>query len=165
MHLYQAMKKRRSVRRFTLDAVPRRKLEKLVEAAILAPSGCNTQGWVFVVVDDPKTKGMIADVCKWGRFIKEAAACVAIFCDKSAPCVVEDCSAATENLMLAAVAEGLGTCWVNSHGLPHAADIERLLRCPESHELVVLAAVGVPEGETPAPDKKGIEEVLRWNRF
>lgn len=165
MNLYDAMKKRRSVRRFTLDAVPRRKLEKLVSAAMLAPSGCNAQGWVFVVVDDRAVKQKVAEVCKWGRFIGEAAACIAIFCDKSSICLVEDCAAATENLMLAAVAEGLGTCWVNSHGLEHAPVIERLLGCPESHELAVLLAVGVPEGVTLAPEKKGIEEVLRWNRF
>lgn len=165
MNLYDAMKKRRSVRKFKPEPVSRETLAKLVEAAMLAPSGCNAQGWVFVVVDDPAMKAKVAEACKWGRFIGQAAACVAIFCDKTSICLVEDCAAATENLMLAAVAEGLGTCWVNSHKLPHAPVIEKLLGCPASHELAVLVAVGVPDGEPQKPDKKGIEEVLRWNRF
>ncbi len=165
MNLYDAMRKRRSVRKFKPEPVSRETLAKLVEAATLAPSGCNAQGWVFVVVDDPKMKAKVAQECKWGRFIGEAAACVAVFCDKSSICLIEDCSAATENMILAAVAEGLGTCWVNSHGLPHAPAIEKLLGCPASHELAVLLAVGVPDGEPQKPQKKALEEVLRWNRF
>jgi nitroreductase len=165
MDLYDAMKKRRSVRKFRAEAVSRETLEKLVAAAILAPSGCNAQGWVFVVVDDPSARRKIAAACKWGRFIGDAAACVAVFCDKTTLCLVEDCAAATENLMLAAVAEGLGTCWVNSHKLPHAPAIERLLGCPESHELAVLIAVGVPEEIPASPEKKPLGAVLRWNKF
>lgn len=165
MKLYEAMNMRRSVRRFKTDPVPRDTLEKIVAAAMSAPTGNNAQGWMFVVVDDCETKRKIAAATQWGKYIAEAGACVAIFCDRNAPCVVEDCSAATENLMLAAVAEGLGTCWVNSYHIEHAPAVEKLLECPYTHELVVLVAVGVPAGETPVPKKKSLEECLRWNGF
>lgn len=165
MNLFDIMEKRRSVRRYWPDPVPRAKLEKLIEAAMLAPTGFNKQGWVFVAVDDPATKKQVADACKWGGFIAQAGACIAIFYDKSSSLLVEDSAAAAENIILAAVAEGLGTCWVNSHHLEHAAEIERLLGCPQTHELTVLLAVGVPDGKTDKPSKKFIAEVLRWNKF
>lgn len=165
MTLRDAMENRRSVRRYRPDAVPRETLERLVSAAILAPSGCNAQGWVFVVVDDPETKGRVAAATQYGRFIADAGACVAVFCDRRSPCAVEDCAAATENMMLAAVEEGLGTCWVHSHGVGHATAVEKLLDCPPTHELMVLMAVGVPEGTPVKPVKKALGEVLRWNGF
>jgi nitroreductase len=165
MKLYEAMNKRRSVRKFKNDSIPKESLEKIVAAAMSAPSGNNTQGWVFVVVDDCDLKRKISNATQWGRHIADAGACVAIFCDRNAICLVEDCAAATENLMLAAVAEGLGTCWVNSHHMEHTAEVERLLSCPYTHELVVLVAVGVPAGETPVPKKKALEDVIRWNGF
>jgi nitroreductase len=80
-------------------------------------------------------------------------------------CVVEDSSAAVENILLAATAEGLGSCWVASYRNEHSEPVGRLLGCPASHELVALVAVGVPDGEPPKPDKKRLEEVLRWNGF
>jgi nitroreductase len=165
MKLYEAMNSRRSVRKYKPDPVPRDTLEKIIAAAMSAPSGNNEQGWIFVAVDDRAMKGKIAEAAQWGRFIEEAGACVAIFCDRNAPCEVEDCSAATENLLLAAVAEGLGACWVNSYREEHAPAVEELLNCPYTHELVVLVAVGAPAGETPVPKKKTLEECLRWNGF
>ncbi len=165
MDLYALMARRRSVRRYKKEPVPRETLERLVDAATKAPSGCNQQGWVFVVADDPAVKAQIAKLARYGRFIADAGACIAIFCGKETLCLVEDCAAAAQNIMLAAVAEGLGTCWVNSHGLPHSAGVEKLLGCPPTHELAVLLAVGVPEEIPASPHKKPLEEVLRWNRF
>lgn len=163
--MYELMAKRRSVRRYKKERVPRETLAKLVDAGIKAPTGCNQQGWVFVAVDDPEIKAEVAKLTRYGRFIADAGACIAIFCDRNTLCLVEDCAAATQNIMLAAVAEGLGTCWVNSHGLPHAAGVEKLLGCPPSHKLVVLMAVGVPEEIPASPEKKPLADVLRWNRF
>lgn len=165
MELYGLMGKRRSVRKYSKDPVPRETLQKLIDAGIKAPTGCNHQGWVFVAVDDAAVKAKVAKLARYGRFIADAGACIAIFCDREAPCVVEDCSAATENIMLAAVNEGLGTCWIHSHGQSHAAAVEKLLGCPATHELVVLMAVGVPEEVPASPEKKSLTEVLRWNRF
>lgn len=166
MDIYEAIARRRSVRKYKKgEALPRETLERLVDAGAKAPSGGNQQGWVFVAVDDPAVKAEIAEYAKYGRHIGDAGACIAIFCNRQALCIVEDCSAAAENIMLAAAAEGLGTCWVNSYHIGHAKEVERLLGCPPTHELVVLLAVGVPAGETPAPGKKRLEEVLRWNKF
>ena len=165
MTLYEAMDARRSVRRFKTDPIPRATLTKLIQYAAKAPSGCNDQGWVFVVVDDLATKAKVADITEWGKFIADAGACIAIFCDKEATCVVEDCSVAAEHILLGAVAEGLAGCWVGSLRNENTEPVGKLLGCPESHELIALLAIGVPDGIPEAPSKKPLDEVLRWNNF
>jgi nitroreductase len=165
MDIYEAMAKRRSVRKYRKDAVPREVLEKLVKAGAMAPTGGNQQGWVFVVADDPAIKAKIAHIAKYGRYIADAGACIAVFCNRQTMCLLEDCSAAVENIMLAATAEGLGSCWVGSYKNDNAEPVGKLLGCPASHELAALVAVGVPEGETPVPVKKNLNEVMRWNKF
>jgi nitroreductase len=165
MDIYEAIEKRRSVRKYRKDAVPREALERLIKAGAAAPTGGNQQGWVFVVIDDEAVKAKVARIAKYGRYIADAGACVAVFCDKKAMCALEDCSAAVENILLAAVAEGLGACWVGSYQNENAEPVGKLLGCPASHELMALVAVGVPEGETPLPNKKKLYDVLRWNKF
>lgn len=165
MYIYEAIENRRSVRKYRKDCVLRETLERIVKAGTAAPTGGNQQGWVFVVVDDPAIKAKIADIAKYGRYIADAGACIAVFCDRQAMCVVEDCSAAVENMLLAATAEGLGSCWVAAYQNSNSEPVGRLLGCPASHELVALVAVGVPDGEPPKPNKKRLDEVLRWNGF
>lgn len=165
MDIYEAIEKRRSVRKYRKDPIPRGVLERLVRAGALAPTGGNQQGWVFVAVDDPDVKAKVAHIAKYGRYIADAGACVAVFCDRQAMCLLEDCSAAVENIMLAATAEGLGSCWVGSFRNDNSEPVGKLLGCPPSHELAALVAVGVPDGDAPMPNKKKLGEVLRWNGF
>ena len=82
MNLYEAITARRSVRRYRRDPVSREVLQKLVEAGAAAPTGGNKQGWVFVAVDDPDVKAGVANIAQYGRFIADAGACIAVFCNK-----------------------------------------------------------------------------------
>ncbi len=165
MTLYETLDVRRTVRSFQTDPIPRATLEKLVTYAAKGPTGCNDQGWVFVVVDDLATKAKVADITQWGKFIAQAGACIAIFCDKEATCVVEDCSVAAENILLAATAEGLAGCWVGSCRNENTEPVGKLLGCPATHELIALIAVGKPKEVPPSPPKKPLGEILRWNQF
>ena len=165
MDIYQAIEARRSVREYQNSPIPRKTLQKIIECGPKAPSGMNDQGWIFVVVDDPALKAKVAENAPYGRFILDAGACVVIFCDKEACAPVEDCSAAVQNIMLAAVAEGLGTCWVGSHQNDTSRGLEEALGCPDTHEVVALVALGLPAAVPPAPEKKAMNEVIRWNGF
>lgn len=164
MTVYEAIDARRSVRKYRGTPIPRPVLQRIAESGAKAPSGKNQQSWVIVIVDDITMKNAIAAAAPYGG-LAQAGACIAIFNVKEGCTPVEDSCAAAENIVLAAVTEGLATCWVNSHHAPNATVIESLLGCPESHELVVLMAVGVPDGETPKPEKKPMEEVISWNEF
>jgi len=87
------------------------------------------------------------------------------FLQKEAETALEDACAAAENIIIAALAYGLGTCWVNSYRKAHSEAVKRLVRCPEHLELAVILAVGYPEEIPPAPKKKALAEVLRWQTF
>ena len=158
------MKSRRSIRRYEPRPVPREALLEILDCARLAPSGYNLQHWRFVCVTDAAVKGRIAAAALYGRFINEAGACIAVLGERDAECLVEDCCAATENIIIAAQAFGLGTCWVNSLRKEHSADVKRILEVPEGYELVSLITVGYP-AECPTAAKKTLDEVTRWEKF
>ncbi|MGE5598028.1 MAG: nitroreductase family protein [Bacteroidota bacterium] len=164
MDAITTLKSRRSIRRYDPRPVPRLVLEDLVDCARLAPSGYNHQHWVFVVVTERETRVRLAELARYGRFLAEAGACVAVFGARDAECLLEDCCAATENLIIAARAHGLGTCWVNSFRKEHSAAVQKLLGAAECYELVSLVAVGYP-AEEPVRVKKPLAEVLRWEHF
>jgi len=135
----------------------------------MAPSGYNHQPYVFVVVTDPQIRAKIAKAAVYGKFISDAGACVAVFCKKDEETMTEDACAATENIIIAAQAYGLGTCWVNakandSYNKTLPGDIKNLLGCPADYELMTLIAVGYPDEVKKTP-KKPFNEVLRWNKF
>ena len=90
-------------------------------------------------------------------------ACVAVFC-KDVTYYLEDGSAATQNLMVAAHAHGLGTCWIAGDKKEYAARIAQLLGVPREYRLVSLIAVGYPT-KVPAPAKRPLSEVLHWEKF
>lgn len=165
MEILSLLKNRRSIRKFLDTPIQREVLEDLVDCARLAPSGYNCQSWVFVVVTDPDIRAKIADAARWGSFIRQAGACIAVFCSPREGTPLEDACAATQNIITAAGAYGLGTCWVNSHQKEHARPVEALLHCPEGMALMTLIAVGIPDGIPNAPPKKPLGDVLRFNGF
>jgi nitroreductase len=164
MDAIEAIKARVSVRKYDPRPIPREILEDIVDCARLAPTGRNEQAWFFVVVTAPELRAELAAMCRYGRFIADAGACVCVFMHKEALCEVEDACAATENMIIAARAYGLGTCWVNSHRKAHSPAIESRLGCPEGYELVTMFSLGYPAEETRRP-KKTLDEVLRWETF
>lgn len=163
MDAITCLKTRRSVRAFLDTPVDRALVTDAVDCARLAASANNAQPWTFVAVEAADTRRRLAELADWGRFIAQAPVCVAVFCRRTRY-YLEDGSAATQNLLNAAHAHGLGTCWVAGDKKDYAADIARLLGAPDDVALVALVAMGYP-AEAPAPRKKPLDEVLRWNRF
>ena len=164
MDTIAAIKSRTSIRKYKPEAIPRETLMEIVDCGRMAPTGYNDQPWVFVVVTDPRTRGRIAENTKYGKFIADAGACIAVFGDKKGRTMLEDACAATENMIIASQSLSLGSCWVNSHKTEHSEFVESLLKCPEDHELVTLLAIGVPNEERKTV-KKELSKVLRWNSF
>lgn len=164
MDAIQAMKSRTSIRKYRPEPVPAGILTDIVDCGRMAPTGYNHQPWVFVVVVDRHVRDQISQAARYGKFIKDAGACIAVFCDRAGETVLEDACAATENMIIAAQAYGLGTCWVNSYKKSHSGEIKRILNCPAEYELMTLIAVGYPAEAKKTP-KKPREEVLKWDRF
>jgi nitroreductase len=158
-----ALKTRRSVRAYTGEPVAREVLEDIVDCARLAASAINIQPWEFVVVTARETLARIAGATDFGKFIATAPACIAVFC-RDTKYYLEDGSAATQNLLVAARAHGLGSCWVAGDKKPYCEAIRELIGAPAGMHLVSLVSLGRP-AEEPAKDKRPLADVLHWDRY
>lgn len=163
MDAIEALKTRRSVRVFAPAPVPRSVLEDMVDCARLAPSAGNAQPLCFVVVTDETMRRRIAGWTDHGAHVAEAPACIVV-AGRRVKYVVEDGSAATENLLLAARAHGLGSCWVAGDKKPYAEAVCREVGIPGDYQLISIVAVGFSD-EAPWPPKRPLADVLHWERF
>jgi len=104
---------RRSIRRYTEEPVSEEQIKTLLEAAMAAPSASNRKPWHFVVVTERETLDRLAEAHKYAKMLHEDPLCISVCGDQSVSerFWVQDCSAATENLLLAATALGLGAVW------------------------------------------------------
>ena len=161
MDVLEAIRKRRSVRRFTGDPVPRGDLEAIVDAGRLATTGSNQQPWDFIVVTD---RAMIGELGTTSDWIKKAGAIIAVVMDPSSRWWMEDGSAAVENMLLAVTALGYGACWLEGYTLPREEAFKELLGIPQERRLLTIIPVGVP-AEWPTREKRSLEEVIHWERY
>jgi len=168
MDAIKAILERRSVRKFTDQLITKEVLESLVECGRVAPSGHNKQGRTFLVLMERPLIDKVGEVSTWGKFIiGKVPALILVFCDnQECATLIEDGSAATENILIAATAQGLGSCWVAGYGMPYAEEIESLVGATKKQKLVSIIALGYPsEVNTPIPKKNSFDEVIVWNRF
>ena len=161
MDALEAIRKRRSVRKYTGDPIPREYLEKIVDAGRLAASGSNRQPWDFIVVTD---RGMIDQLKVAAQWMEKAAAIIAVVMDSSSRWWIEDGSAAVENMLIASTALGYGSCWLEGYTLPREEEFKALLGIPKEKRLLTLVPIGVP-AEWPTREKKPLEEVIHWEKY
>ncbi|MEZ0396457.1 MAG: nitroreductase family protein [Anaerolineales bacterium] len=161
METLEAIRKRRSIRKYKPDPIPRQHLETIVDAGRLAATGSNRQPWDFIVVQERAT---IARFKSAGGWIESAPAVIAVVLDPSSRWWVEDGAAAIENMLLACTALGYGSCWVEGDALPREEEFKRLLGVPPEKRLMALVPVGVPD-ESPTREKKPLEQVIHWEKY
>lgn len=175
MDAYEALLARRSIRRFTTADVSEEHERLLIDAAFAAPSSLNARPWHFVVVRDEERRAQLAQVHRWSRPLGRAPLVIAVLGRADAAAWVEDCAAATENVLTAATALGLGACWVGVHEsgpAPHpdeVACLELLGATPERWRALGLVAIGHPAEHKAArtqyqPTKVSYELVGRHRR-
>jgi nitroreductase len=163
MDAIEVLKTRRSVRAYKHAPVPRKIIEDIVDCGRLAATAVNIQPWEFVVVTEPEVLGRIAKTTDYGGFVADAPLCVVVLC-RDTKYYLEDGSAATENILLAARAHGLGSCWVAGDKKPYAAEICRLVGAPSGCKLISLIPIGYP-AETPTKGKRPLSDVLHWEKY
>jgi nitroreductase len=159
----EVMKSRRSIRTYKPGAVERTVIEEIVDCARLAPTAMNDQPWEFVVVTGKNELARIPKLLGHAEFIANACFAVLVL-GREANCTVEDCSAAAENLLLAAEAHGLGACWVAGAPQPYAPAVVETFGAPPALKLIAIVSVGIP-GEDPKVEKRPLRDVLHWERF
>lgn len=148
--LIKAIFARRSIRKYTAEPVGENDIRTMLEAAMAAPSSSNRKPWHFVIVTDRQILDNLARVHPHGKMLFEAPLCIAICGDKtiSPGAWVQDCSASTENLLLAAVALGLGAVWLGVHPRKgRIGPIRKMLKIPENIVPLNLVSIGHPAEE------------------
>lgn len=162
----QLLKIRRSVRAFQNKSIARSKLEKIVDTARFAPTARNLQPWEFVVVTDKNKLKALADLALNGKFIAQAAACVAVFSVETRY-FLEDGCAATCNILLAATALGIGSCWIAGDKKPYCQQVNGLLGAPSGMRLISMIALGYPEqGDVfKVTAKRELKDLIHWEKF
>jgi nitroreductase len=168
------IRRRRSIRRYQSRAVEAEMIDRLVEAALRAPSSRGLNPWQFVVVTDPELLGRLSRAKPHGAaFVRDAGLAIVV-CADPARCDVwiEDASIAAIFIHLEATSLGLGSCWVQLRGRMHdetrsAEDyVAEVLGLPQGLQVECLVAVGYPaEEKPPHPAGAPLQEKVSFNRY
>ena len=169
MELKEAIKKRCSIRDYEDKPVPEEKLLKILEAARLAPSASNRQQWKFIIVRDDNRRQALARATGGQAHVAMAPVIIAAVATMpeyvmrcGVPAHIVDLSIAVDHMTLAAVDEGLGTCWIGAFSQEEARDI---LEVPENYRIVTLFPLGFPRQPGKPKTRKSLEEIICYETF
>jgi nitroreductase len=170
MDFLDLVKKRRSVRNYLDKPVEEPLLEKVLEAGRLAPSACNKQPWVFIVLRDNSSRQKLEQVYNKAWFL-HAPIVIAVCCDRSASWKRADgrdygdidAAIALDHMTLAATEAGLGTCWI---GAFNAAQARIILKLPDKIDPVAFTPLGYPGDEAAIKKfRKKLAEIVFWEYY
>ncbi|MHC4562567.1 MAG: nitroreductase family protein [Planctomycetota bacterium] len=169
MDIYEAINQRFSVRSYKDQPVEDDKLRRVLDAGRVAPSGNNVQPWKFVVIQDADRRIAMRKAANDQAFVAEAPVVIAVVGtapEKVMSCSIPgdpvDCAIAIDHMTLAAVAEGLGTCWIGAFNQEAARTVAGV---PDDLHIVELLALGYPAVEPTGKTRKSFDEVVCWEQF
>jgi nitroreductase len=165
MDALEAIRNRRSIRRYQRKDVPEEKLTQVLEAGRWAPSAHNSQCRQFIVVRNENTRRELAKIATYGSFLAESPVAIAVVIDSSASNhPAEDGAAATQNMLLAAYSIGLGSCWIGAYGSGYEAGARRILGIPDDKRLLSLISLGYP-AESGGSTRVELSQLVGYERF
>jgi len=171
MDVFEAFKVRKSVRSFEDRQVPEDLLERLLESARIAESANNSQPWHFIVVTDPEKRRELSSG-RYAKFLKNTPCVIVGIGDREASpnwCTV-DVTIALQNIVLAATALGLGTCWIGSFA---EGEVKTVLNVPDKYTVVGMIALGFEKSkggiggmiEAHMHRRKSLEQIVSYESF
>lgn len=169
MEAIENIKTRRSIRKFENRKVSDDKINELLSCAMYAPTAFDTQPWHFIVADEGENFSGILKAAPHAEMLKDASHAIILCGDKSLQentgLLIQDISAATENLLLAAHANGLGAVWVGIYPFEEIGDgIRKYFNLPENIIPVSMAVIGYP-AETPEQPDRFKETKIHRNKW
>jgi nitroreductase len=172
MDVFEAVQKRHSTRAYEPMSVPEEKLERILEAARLAPSAGNLQPWHFIIVKNRGKRENLAKSGRYARFLAESPIVIVGCGDQEASpnWYKVDVTIAMQNMVLTATGEGLGTCWIGSFS---ENQVRRLLKMPDNLRVVALMALGYPRETLDnggrilhlARRKKSLKKIISFDEY
>ncbi len=177
MEMMEGLMTRRSVRKYTDQKIDKATLTEIIRAAQYAPTAHNRQPWEFLVVDDREVLANLRHIQRWTSFAKDAACVVFVLGDVSQSFnrdkenekwsfVDVDCAIATENLMLAAWAKGIGTCYCGAAPMQRVVDdLKEYLKLPDNIRPCAIVTMGYPAETPKQPEGRFKEEKIHWGKY
>jgi len=170
MDIYKAIRTRKSVRSFLDRDIEEDKLQRILEAVRLAPSAKNLQEWRFVVVRDRHKREQLAQAAYNQTFVGEAPVVIACCAETDKhvmrcglECYPIDVAIAVDHLTLAAVSEGLGTCWIGSF---EGEKVKQILGIPQEIIVVAMLPLGYPlDTAIKQKSRLKLEEIVHYERW
>jgi nitroreductase len=170
LNVFEAIRKRKSVRSYKDKEVEQEKLMKILEAARLAPSAANKQEWRFVVVRDKEKRKKLSEAARGQKFVAEAPVVIACCAETDFHemtcgqlCYPIDVAIAIDHITLAAVEEDLGTCWIGAFYEDKAKDI---LDIPDRIRIVELLTLGYPTDDSiKKKSRLPMEKIVKWEKW
>jgi nitroreductase len=175
------IEKRRSIRKYKSIKINDNIINELIKSAILAPSGDNTQPWHFIIVDDIEIKREIAKSShnqKWMASAPILIVCIADICSRIKDCenlildeesnifelkqIIRDTTISIEHIVLEAVNQGLGTCWIAWY---KQNEIKTLLGIPNNKYVVGILTIGYADEKPTQRSRKTMEEIIHKNKW
>lgn len=166
MDAMDAILSRRSIRKYTGQPVPDEVIKELLQAAMSAPSAGNEQPWHFIVINERQILDEIPRFHPYSQMLKDAPVAILVCgneqLEKYPGFWVQDCSAATENLLIAAHAKGLGAVWLGVHPVEEIVTMMReLLGIPEHVIPLALISLGYPAEQKPRAERYDASRIHR----
>ncbi len=167
METLQTILTRRSIRKYKTEPLPDEHVERILEAAMYAPSARNTQAWQFVVIDDREMLDRIPAAHPYAAMVREAPLVIAVCGDRRLEAadgyLAENCSAATQNMLLAAHDMGYGSCWLGVYPREERITaVRELLELPSYILPISLVVMGTP-AEIKSTPKRFMPERVHHN--
>lgn len=161
MSLLNVIFNRASVRRYTSEPVSKEVLRNILEAGSRAPSAMNAQPWHFIIVTEQKLKDQLSKR-RWTGFVKDAAF-VVVGCGEKKSCwSIVDVAIALQNMVIAAEAQGLGSCWIGDFV---QTALKEMLGIPDNLYVIALVSFGYPAEKPALRNKKSLDEIVHYNKF
>lgn len=169
MNVHKAIRARRSVRAYEKKPVEEEKLRRVLECARLAPTASNRQALRLVVVRSEATRRKLAEAASGQKFVGEAPVVLAVVAtdpERTMACGERsgtvDCAIVLDHVTLAAVEEGLGTCWIGAFDEPA---VRSILGIPDCCRVIELMPLGYPAESPAARPRKAFDEIVHFERW
>jgi nitroreductase len=164
MEIQKALLNRRSIRKYKSQPISEENIDKILKAAMYAPSAMNTQAWQFVVIDDKKILMDILKIIPHAEMLKQTVKAILVCGDasveKNETWILENCSAVTQNILLSSFGLGIGSCWISVYGAEDTVKkIKSLFNLPDTIIPFSLVSLGYPDEEVKTEDRFKKEKI------
>lgn len=169
MEIQDTLLDRRSIRKYKDQKISKESFDKILKAAMYAPSAMNLQGWQFIVIDD---KEILVDTIKsipYAEMLRQSASAIIVCGDssveKNESWLLQNCSAAIQNILLSAHGLGIGSCWIAIHGMDDVyKSIKTQFKLPENIVPVSLISLGFSD-EVVKVEERFKQDKIHFNKW